>query len=392
MAKHKLTAAFVAKIAAPAKDRVIYWDESQPGFGAMVTAGGKRSWLCQYRAHHKTRRITIDGRLSLDEARKLAKGYQGEVAHGRDPIEDRRRKERSAKNTFEAIGHEYVARLAKRGLRTVRQTDNILRLHLFPALGAMQIGSIKRSDIARRIDAIEDNSGPVAAFRAFAVLRRVMLWHAARDGDFHPPIIRGMGPRAGPSRERILNDAELKALWHATERRTHPFAPMVRFCLLTGCRRLEAMRMRWDELTGNDWLLPAARNKTKKDLLRPLSAATMAVLNGIPRTGEYVFTFDGKKPIAGVSKWTDQLRDAIGAQDWTLHDLRRTARSLMSRAGVPDRHAEECLGHIPRGILSTYDRHRYRDEMLRAYEALAAQIERIVNPQENVVPIGRGVA
>jgi integrase len=391
MATHKLTAAFVEKIAAPAKDRVIYWDAAQPGFGVMLTAGGKRSWLCQYRTHGRSRRKTIDGRLSLDQARKLAKRYQGEVAHGRDPIEEERRNERSAKNTFEAIGREYLAREAKR-MRTIRQSENILKLHLFPAFGAMQIADIKRSDITRRIDSIEDKSGPVAAFRVFAVLRRVMMWHAARDDDFIPPIIRGMGPQAGPSRERVLSDAELKALWHATEGRTHPFYPMVRFCLLTGCRRSEAMDMRWDELTGNDWLLPAARNKVKKDLLRPLSSAAMAVLDGIPRIGEYVFTFNGRKPIAGVSKWTDDLRDALRADDWTLHDLRRTARSLMSRAGVPDRHAEECLGHIPRGILSTYDRYRYRDEMLRAYEALAAQIERIVNPQENVVSLNRGLA
>jgi integrase len=392
MAKHKLTAAFVAKIAAPARDRVIYWDESQPGFGVMVTAGGKRSWLCQYRAHHKTRRITIDGRLPLDEARKVARKHQGDVAHGKDPVEELRRKERSAKNSFQAVSEEYLAREAKRGLRSIRQNEKILRLHLFPAFGSMQIGDIKRSDIVRCIDKIEDAGHPVAAFRAFAVLRRVMTWHAGRDDDFVPPIIRGMGPARGASRERVLSDAEITGLWRATETRTAPFPALVRFLLLTGARRSEAMQMRWDELSGTDWLLPAARNKTKKDLLRPLSAAAMAVLNGIPRMGEFVFTLDGKKPIAGVSKWTDQAREAIGAKDWTLHDLRRSARSLMSRAGVPDRHAEECLGHVPRGILGTYDRHRYRDEMLRAYEALASQIERIVNPQENVVGFGRGAA
>src|SRR5262249_14949487 len=114
MATHKLTAAFVENIRAPAKDRVIYWDAAQPGFGVMLTAGGKRSWLCQYRSHGRSRRMTIDGRLSLDQARKLAKRYQGEVAHGRDPIEEERQKERSARNTFEAIGREYLAREAKR--------------------------------------------------------------------------------------------------------------------------------------------------------------------------------------------------------------------------------------------------------------------------------------
>jgi integrase len=73
--------------------------------------------------------------------------------------------------------------------------------------------------------------------------------------------------------------------------------------------------------------------------------------------------------------------------NWTLHDLRRTARSLMSRAGVPSDHAERALGHAMEGIRGTYDRFAYRDEKRQAFEALASQIERIVNPQANVVPL-----
>jgi integrase len=72
-------------------------------------------------------------------------------------------------------------------------------------------------------------------------------------------------------------------------------------------------------------------------------------------------------------------------ENWTLHDLRRTARSLMSRAGVPERHAEQCLGHVIGGVMGVYDRHRYHDEMLAAYEKLAAMIETIVNPPTNNV-------
>jgi hypothetical protein len=72
---------------------------------------------------------------------------------------------------------------------------------------------------------------------------------------------------------------------------------------------------------------------------------------------------------------------------WTLHDLRRTARSLMSRAGILSDHAERCLGHVIGGVRGVYDRHEFHAEKKRAYEALAAQIERIVNPQDNVVPL-----
>jgi len=62
----------------------------------------------------------------------------------------------------------------------------------------------------------------------------------------------------------------------------------------------------------------------------------------------------------------------------------------MSRAGVPSDHAERCLGHVVGGVRGVYDRHRYNEEMRQAYEALAALIARIVDPQQNVVSIRAG--
>ena len=69
--------------------------------------------------------------------------------------------------------------------------------------------------------------------------------------------------------------------------------------------------------------------------------------------------------------------------------MRRTARSLLSRAGVAPDIAERCLTHTIGGVRGVYDRHRYEAEMLSAFEALAAQIERVVSPQPNVIAIGK---
>jgi integrase len=93
--------------------------------------------------------------------------------------------------------------------------------------------------------------------------------------------------------------------------------------------------------------------------------------------------------MSGFSKFKHKFDEACGVADWTLHDLRRTARSLMSRAGVAPDHAERCLGHVIGGVRGTYDRHEYAEEKRKAFEALAGQIDRIVNPRENVVAIGR---
>src|SRR5262249_8414294 len=145
------------------------------------------------------------------------------------------------------------------------------------------------------------------------------------------------------------------------------FGALVQFLLLTGARRREAAEMTWGEISEGDWMLPAARNKVKIDLVRPLSAAARSALAKLPRIGRpgYVFTTGGDRPLGGFSNFKRRFDRASGVTDWTLHDLRRTARSLMSRAGVPTDHAERCLGHVMPGVRGTYDRHEYQEEKRR---------------------------
>jgi integrase len=135
-----------------------------------------------------------------------------------------------------------------------------------------------------------------------------------------------------------------------------------------------------------DWRLPARRNKGGVDLTRPLSKAAQDILAKQPRIGAYVFGTGGR-PLGGYSYFKRAFDKACGISGWTLHDLRRTSRSLMARAGVPERHAEQCLGHKIGGVEGIYNQHDYRQEMLIAYEKLATQIENIVRPQSNIVAL-----
>jgi integrase len=195
----------------------------------------------------------------------------------------------------------------------------------------------------------------------------------------------------------VLDDRELAAVWKVSGEWDDPFAAFVRFLLLTAARRNEAALMAWAEIDDGVWTLPAARNKVAarsskmKDLVRPLSKMAIEAMPKVEGC-KYVFTYDGRRPLTGFSKpkqrFDERVAKVLGEpiQNWTLHDLRRTARSLMSRAGVLPHHAERCLGHVIGGIEGIYDRHKYEPEMLAAYEMLAAQIETIVNPPtDNVV-------
>src|SRR5207248_2811884 len=133
-------------------------------------------------------------------------------------------------------------------------------------------------------------------------------------------------------------------------------------------------------------------NKVKVDLIRPLSPTAQGVIDKLPRIGRagFAFTTSGRTGLGGFSKFKRKLDKRSGVTGWTLHDLRRTARSLMSRAGVASDHAERCLGHVIGGVRGVYDRHEFYEEKKRALEVLATQIERILNPQPNVIALERG--
>lgn len=405
-------------------DRTIFWDRSIKGFGLQVTEQGAKSFVFQYRVDGKSRRMRLDGKfLRLEAERERRNGgkprvlpnvtsplaaarieaevVRAAIAQGRDPLAELQSAAAETTNTLKAIATEYMRREGRK-LRSGKERERILAKHVYPYLGSRQIGEIKRSDIIKRLDAIEDQAGPASADQVLAILRRIFNWHAARSDDFRSPITRSMA-RTKPkerARERVLSDAELRAIWtaagyfpdpEARKNAAHPYGLFIRFVLLTATRRNEAARMNRRELDGGTWTIPAKRHKSKRDFVLPLSRAARELLQELPALGSagWLFTSGGDKPISGFSKWKAEfdklvLRELRKANPqarlkrWTIHDLRRTARSLMSRAGVDPDHAERAIGHVIPGVRGVYDRHAFLDEKAQAFEALAAEIARIV--------------
>jgi integrase len=367
-------------------------DPDQRGLYIIVQPTGAKVFALRYRFGGKTRKLTLQAGIGLAAARREAADALFQVAKGIDPgvAKQRARDEQQAAqaDTFQAIAEAFFRRDGAK-LRTARNWRRYLERLVYPSLGQRPIEGIRRSDITRLLDGIEDANGPAAADTMLAVVRRIMNWHAARSDDYRSPIVRGMTrwKTSEHARDRVLNDDELRAIWHSAE---GVYGGYLKFILLTAARPGEAAGMRIGELDGSAWTLPAGRNKTKRDLTRPLSAAAKEVLAKTPRIArsDYVFSATGSR-LGGGSRRKQEIDRASGVVGWRLHDLRRTARSLMARAGVLDRHAEACLGHTIKGVEGIYNRHRYREEMLVAYEKLATLIGQIVAPQPNVVAMVR---
>jgi integrase len=367
-------------------DRVIYWDSAVVGLGLVVTADGHCRFAVQYRAGSQSRRMSLKAGLTLMDARRETKAILGMVARGGDPLGDKRKAAKAATTTLKTVAEDYLRREGNK-LRTRRQREFNLERLVFPALGSRQIDTIKRSEIVRLLDCIEDGSGPHMAQKVLSHLSRIFTWHASRDDDFLSPIRRGMArtKMREHARDRILSDDELRAVWKAAEAFPAPYGPLVRFVLLTATRRAEAACMARGELFGDDWIIPASRMKAKVEHVIPLSRAAKAVLRELPVQGSFVFSLDGGRPTCNFAAYKARLDTISGVAGWRLHDLRRTARSLMSRAGVAPDVAERCLAHALGGVRGTYDRHSFHSEKAHAFEALASLIERTVNPTDNVV-------
>jgi integrase len=346
-----------------------YFDERVPGLALRV--GKRRRTWCLFYAR---RRITIGAypAMSLAAARAAAIATKS----GEPP---------SAPQSLAAIFSDYMTREGS-ALRTADDRRAVFDRHILPTLGARPIGEIKRSEIVALLDRMEDRSGPSAAHTVLAYLSKLFTWHATREDDFRSPIVRGMG-RVRPgdrARDRTLTDAELRAIWAAP---ASPFNRYARFLLLTATRRNEAAYATRAEIDGDLWTIPAARYKTGVDHVVPLSRAAMAIIHPtsmLSNLGGSFYRADGPdRPLFGPRAFSRDKRvldRATGVRGWRLHDLRRTARSLMSRAGAAPDVAERCLGHVIPGVRGVYDRWEYLEEKRAAFEALAGLVEGITRP------------
>jgi integrase len=387
----------------PKAERYEVPDRGCAGLYVVVQPSGRRAFAVRCRANGRSVKITLPPGTELGAARKEAAAILDEARQGRDPAAARRAAKSDAAdaraNTLRRVAEQYLALEAGK-LRTGDRRRDTFERTIYPVLGARPIGEIRRGEVIRFLDLVEANAaktrdatqgGARAADEVLLALSRLFNWWAVRDETFRTPLVRGMRrsrPMHERARTRVLDDDEIGRIWHAATAMGAPSGAFLRFLLLTTARRSEAAGMRWNEVQGLDWLLPAARNKTKVDLVRPLSGAALSVLAAVPRVDGCEFVFmHGTRPISNFSKLKREVDERSSVAGWRLHDLRRTARSLMSRAGVNVDHAERCLGHVIGGVRGTYDRHAYYAEKKHAFEALAALVERIINPQANVVTL-----
>lgn len=289
-------------------------------------------------------------------------------------------------NSFESISAQWrKLHCEARKLRSLKEIDRHLR-RMNEAWGRRDFASIGRGDIATLLDSIELNNGARQATYVLQVFSSMANWYAARNDHYRSPVVKGMRRGAVVKRDRVLNDDELRAVWKEAEA-AGTYGALIRFALLTGQREDKVVSMRWADIDGSTWTVATAEREKGNAGVLDLPAAAVAIVEAQPRVSDYVFP--GEKSLRKFTNWTNKkarLDAKVKIAPWRLHDLRRTAKSLMARAGIRPNISERVLGHAIDGVEGIYDRHDYRAEKAHALKALAALVETIVNPpSDNVV-------
>jgi integrase len=367
-------------------DRV-NWDEKISGLGLRVRANSK-TWIYRYRFAGKQRSVKL-GRaptLSVVAARRAAEKLAAKIALGIDPAAERETSRIESETTVGVLAQRYLE--AKRPgwrHRTLDEVGRHIAKHLKP-LHDTPIASVTQRGIAALLSGLAESSGPTTANRVRATLAALFGW-AMREGIQLPMgnIASLTNVRQEKSRDRVLSDDELKAIWRACS--DNDFGAIVKLLILTGQRRTEIGGLQWSEVSDDGITLPASRVKNKRPHVVPLSDPALTILKQRDRTGRpHVFGSTDK----GFTDWSKSKAalDTAGVTDWRLHDLRRTAATGMAALGVQPHIIEAVINHVSGhkgGVAGIYNRATYDREKREALALWAEHVMALIEGRKAVV-------
>jgi integrase len=325
--------------------------------------------------------------LKIDEARERAREVIRRIKDGESAIEPPQPKPQSVAEVAENWLRRHVE---KNKHRTAAEMRRQIEKYVLPYWRDRIFVEIKRKDFTALLDMIEDKHGPAMADAILCTLRSIAGWLQKRDDDYSPPFVRGMRRVRAEvhNRSRMLSDDELRRIWNSAGEMGQ-FGAFVRLLLLTAQRRDKVGTLRWDDINASGvWTIRTEEREKGNPGTLQLAKQALDIIQAQPRFVGNPHVFAGKdgRALRRNSGAKVKLDEKSGIADWRLHDLRRTARSLMSRAGISSEHAERVLGHAINGVEGIYNRHCYDGEKSGALRKLAALVERIVTPPtENVV-------
>jgi integrase len=437
----KFTDKYIANL--KPKDKMYQLREGD-GFGIRVLPSGFKVWVFTYTFDGKRRQMNLGSYpdKSLADARtdySAAYSILHDKANPRDPQEERDQKHNTARQkreeyrlafTVSDLITEYIEKHAKPTKRSWYEDERILNKDALTVWGNRKATDIKKRDVVLLLESIIERGSPGSANNNFKIIRKMFRFAVQRDIIEHSPCDGVVMPAPLNRGDRVLSESEIKTLWNKLDtcQASSAIRSAIRLILVTGQRPGEVIGMHTDEIDGKWWTIPAERSKNKRAHRVYLTGTALELIGELkvfdPKTETmkpkgFIFPCTNLKKIQAMARLSISqvvsrnlavpvlvndkpvfdadgkpvTENKLGVADFTPHDLRRTAATLMSQIGFMDEIIDALLNHTKQGIIRTYNLNRYDKEKQQALEAWERKLNSIITATEsNVIPIKRKAA
>lgn len=343
-------------------------------------------WIVRYTIHKKRREVTIGKypELSLAAASLKTAHIKLDVKNNVDPIAEKNRGDNEFLETVDQLAEDWLKECDKR-LKHPNIPRRVYQKDISPVIGELTIEQVNPRDIRAIITRIADSNRPTIANDALMYCKQLFRHGIKLDlRDSNPADAFNVNDAGGveKSRSRALSLEELEKVFICLRVNSDQFMRenylAVALLLTLAVRKGELIAAKWDEfdLAASLWNVPEERSKTGKGITIPLPDAVITWLNELKvRAYDSEFVFPNRRASKRGHISPDTINAAIQklfrenklpVEHFTVHDLRRTCRSLLASLKVSGHVAERCLNHKLKGVEGIYDRYDYFDERKEA--------------------------
>lgn len=421
-----------------------YYKRESGGFTIRVLPSGVKTFLFVYTFDGKRREMNlgcypdkklVDARADYSAAYSILhdRNNPRDPQAERDQLHSAARQDREDRRnamTISGLITEYIEKHAKPSKRSWYEDERILNKDALVVWGNRKVEDIKKRDVVLLLESIIERGSPGSANNNFKIIRKMFRFAVQRDILEHSPCDGVVMPAPLNRGDRVLSAVEIKTLWNklASCHASTDIKNAIKLILVTAQRPGEVIGMHSSEIDGKWWTIPAERSKNKKahrvyltdtarDLIGSLKVLDKETQEMKPKG--FIFPCTNLKKTQPMGRLSisqvvsrnlavpvlvdnKQLLDEdgkpvtenkLGVEDFTPHDLRRTAATFMSQIGFMDEIIDAVLNHTKQGIIRTYNLNRYDNEKQQALEAWERKLNGIISGTEsNVIPINRNTA
>ena len=290
-----------------------------------------------------------------------------------------KRRTKAAKKTLRAFVEDIYLPHMRLRKRSWTVDARLASRFIYPTFGNREIRNIRAIEVERWLDRLTNKLAPSSCNRVLAVFKTICSL-AVRQGIVPAsasPCSGVFSLKLQTPRERYLSPDEAVRLMTILEQSERQEAQALRLLLLTGARKSEILKARWENVHLDLHMISVPISKSGKTRYIFLSDAARDILAGLKSRGKSPWLFPGRssrKPISDIFAYWKEVREELNLADVRIHDLRHTFASFLVNAGHTLYEAQKMLGHADPRTTMRYA-HLGQDALVTAAETVSKLLE-----------------